>query len=73
MATFYCRTHTNVSPYDESEQELITMDLMDAGWEEMEIFSYLHPDVCKKQCERCMNEMLDIRSKTQALVDKLKN
>lgn len=73
MKSFYCRTHTNVSPFDESEQKLIEFDLKNAGWDEMEIFRYIHPETCKKQCERCMNEMLDNRAKTQRLVDKLKN
>lgn len=73
MSSFYCASHTNTSPYTDAERELIEMDLKDAGWDEMEIFRYIHPQTCKKQCERCMNEMLDNRAKTQILVDKLKN
>ena len=71
--SFYCRTHTNTSPFDDSETELIRMDLQDAGWTSSEICDYLHPDTCEKQCERCMNEMLDQRNRTKKLVDSLKN
>ena len=71
--TFYCAAYTNTSPFTDAEQDLIEMDLKDAGWDEMEIFTYIHPDACTEQCDRCINEMLEKRAQTQKLVDKLKN
>lgn len=72
--SFYCRAYTTTSSFTEEEQNIIEDDLKDALWTDSEICSYIHSvDNCEKQCESCMNEMLDNRSKTRLLVDKLKN
>lgn len=71
--TFYCKTYTNVSPYTEKEKETITNDLKKAGFSDTDVFNYIYPDTCKKQCDSCVNEMLENRSNTKKLVDKLNN
>ena len=74
MSTFYCKQYTELTVFDDKEQKKITKDLTRAGMSEMEIFSYIYPgSACEKQCDICINEMLDNRSKTQKLVEKLNN
>jgi len=72
MGIFYCKIHTGTD-FDIDEYNKASQELDKAGIPIKDQLEILHPDSCKKQCQACIDEMLDTRLKTQKLVDKLKN
>lgn len=72
IKSFYCKIHT-CTDFCIDEYNEATKELRELGFSLKQEIEILHPDPCKKQCNDCINEMLDNRSKTQKLVDKLKN
>lgn len=70
--TFYCKIYT-CTDFCINEYNQATKDLQEMAMSLQEQVKILNPDSCKKQCQDCIDEMLDTRLKTQKLVDRLKN
>lgn len=64
---FYCKIHSG-SMESIEEWNDVRKQCDNMGLSETERRKILFPDVCKKQCESCVNEVIDSRKNTNKLI-----
>lgn len=70
---FYCQHHSGHEDFSIDEWNEVNKELQTLPLTEKEKQDILFPEPCKKQCQACINIIIDQRIKTQKLISKMKD
>lgn len=72
-SNFYCQHHSGHVDFSIDEWNEVNKELQSLPLTEKQKQDILLPEPCKKQCQACINIIIDQRMKTQRLIEKKKN
>lgn len=68
---FYCQHHTGHEDFSIDEWNKVSNELKSLPLTEKQKQEILFPDPCRKQCQVCIDIVIDHRTKTQKIISKI--